>query len=462
MDLTSSLERRADELLRLNRFIWEHPEISGQEAESAEYQIRMLERAGFTVSRFRKLPTAFVARAGSGRVRIGLAGEYDALPGLSQKCVGRKESAGQDAGHGCGHNLICTGCMTAALLLKDLADSGELDATVCYYGCAAEETLAGKCVMIGEGAFRDLDFCLTWHPFDVNKVYDCSTLSVCTIDFEFRGVASHAAVSPEQGRSALDAVELMNVGANYLREHVVDKARIHYIVTNGGLRANIVPETASSEYMVRAPKAAQMLEIVDRIVKIAKGAALMTETEMSYRVVSGNYEYAPNRTIGNVLRKHYGKETLPELSAEDRAVYEGVAATLTDAQRISNCGKFGVRGFDPRGRTIMDCFDPTDWSSDILPGSSDLGDVSLLVPTGKLMGAGWALGTANHTWQAAACSGTGYAGRLALVMGKVLAESAREIASDPQLLGRVREEFEAANKGFRYRPLEGYRADVPD
>lgn len=448
------------ELKEFNSFIWNHPEISGQETECAEYQITLLEKYGFEVERYKQLPTAFVAAYGKGKIKVGLASEYDALPGLAQKCVPYQESTGQKAGHGCGHNLICTGCITAALLLKRFIDYQEMDGRVYYYGCAAEETLTGKHIMIEEGGFKELDFCLTWHPFDVNKVYDCSTLAAVTADFRFTGTMAHAAVAPHLGRSALDAVEIMNVGANYLREHIIDAARIHYIITDGGAQMNVVPKYAASRYMIRAPKVEQVLDILKRVVKLAEGAAIMTETSVEYEVVSGNYEYVPNRTLGNILRKYFEKYELPKLEEKDRVIYDKIAAQISDNARRENCRKFGIKDYEGMDKEVlMTFFDPTDWSNSILPGSSDLGDVSCIVPVGKIAGGAWALGTANHTWQATACSGTLYAAELSILIGRILAETACEVASKEDILKSVREEFELQKRQRIYKPLKSIRIE---
>lgn len=454
---TAMRERKV--LNNLAAYIWEHPEIAEKEEQCAAYQIKLLEERGFTIQKFRGLPTAFLAAYGSGKIKIGLASEYDALPGLSQHRCPQRSGNQQEAGHGCGHNLICTGCMCAAFALRELILDNMLDATVYYYGCAAEETLVGKHIMIEEGAFSNLDMCLTWHPFDVNKVYEASTLAAATIKFDFTGISSHASVAPHRGRSALDAVELMNVGANYLREHIIDSARVHYIITNGGLQANIVPSHAASEYMIRAPKMEQVLEILNRVIKIAQGASLMTETKMEYRVISGNYEFNPNKTLNSVLGKYFSSIQFPKMNIEDEKIYRGIADKISDDERRDSCLKFGVKPYDIKNKVIMGFFDPTDWSEKVLPGSSDLGDVSFLAPVGKISGAAWALGTANHTWQATACSGTTYATDLAILMGEVMAQAAYEVACSPQLLQQVKQDFDRSVAGITYRPIKDYRAE---
>lgn len=460
LDIEKIIQEKHDELMELSSFVWNHPEGSGLEEQCADYQIKLLKDNGFTVKRYISLPTAFEARFGNGAVKIGFASEYDALPGLSQKCSGSQETIdGCNYGHGCGHNLICTGCMAAALALKELVAAGKLDCTVVYFGCAAEETLTGKHNMIEEGAFRDIDFCLTWHPFDVNKVYESSTLAAATVNFEFKGTPAHASVAPHLGRSALDAVEIMNVGANYLREHISEKARIHYIITNGGMQANVVPDRASSQYMIRSPKIGQVLDILERVIKVAKGASIMTETSFDYTVVSGNYEYNPNKTLNAVLGKYFSNAQLPSLDELDTEVFSSIASSISNETRKANCSNFGVAPYDCDDKMIMDFFDPMDWSTKVLPGSSDLGDVSYITPVGKIAGAAWALGTANHTWQAVACSGTRYASNIAILMGEIMAKAATEVTVGTTLLKSVREDFDKSVATVNYRPLKGYRIE---
>jgi len=449
--IQQSLAKHAAALRVIADRIWSSPEGAYAEKLAKEIQVRYLTEQGFVIHDFQNPSTAFMAEFGGGRVKVGFLGEYDALPGLSQAVAPVRQSLpGNGYGHGCGHNLLCMGALAAAVAAKELAEAGGLDCAVRYYGCPAEEVLEGKLLMIDEGAFRDLDFCMTWHPFDVNKVWQASSLANMDLSFTFNGIPAHAAISPHLGRSALDAVELMNVGVNYLREHVIDQARIHYVITNGGDKPNIVPATAQSRYFVRAPRGSQVIDIVKRVVKIAEGAAMMTETELKFQVNNGIYDYNANKVLSEVLTKRFQETRFPELTPGDQTFYEGIAATVPATAREENCAKFGVKEFDCRGLSLMRFFDPSDWSRMTVPASTDLGDVSWLVPVGKIMGATWALGVANHTWQATACSGTKYAQDITLMMAEILAEATGDLLTDPKALLAVKEEFNRARAAFNY------------
>jgi aminobenzoyl-glutamate utilization protein B len=270
-----------EHLIKIANQVWENAETSLQEYKSSKLIANELEKEGFAVKRgVADMPTAFVATYGSGKPVIGILGEYDALPGLSQRPVPKKETLKEAApGHGCGHNLLGTGAAGAAMAAKDVMDRSRVPGTIRYFGCPAEETLVGKVFMVKAGLFNDVDAALTWHPWCANTVWLDSTLAMNSVKFKFHGVAAHAAASPEAGRSALDAVELMNVGINYLREHIVQDARIHYIITHGGEAPNIVPDFAEVWCYIRAPKWSDVEAVYNRICNIAKGAALMTGTK---------------------------------------------------------------------------------------------------------------------------------------------------------------------------------------
>jgi len=302
--VVAAVDRLSDELTALSRKIWEFAEVGLQEHRSAEAQADLLEKAGFEVQRgVAGMPTAFVASYGTARPVIGLLGEYDALPGLSQKVVAEKEPLNEGAaGHGCGHNLLGVAAVGAALAVKEAIENGEVQGTVRYYGCPAEETLVGKVFMVREGLFDDVDAALTWHPMSVNGVWNASSLALNSAKFRFFGRTSHAAADPEAGRSALDAVELMNVGANYLREHVPSEARMHYVVTNGGGEPNVVPAEAEVWYYVRAPRRDDVDDIYARLLKIAEGATLMTETTHEVEVLAACYNVLPNQVLGHLLQ----------------------------------------------------------------------------------------------------------------------------------------------------------------
>jgi aminobenzoyl-glutamate utilization protein B len=297
------LAANEDKLIDLAKDIWEHPELGLQETRSSRLLVDELEKAGFSVAiGIDQMPTAFVASWGEGKPIIGILGEYDALPGLSQKVSATREPIEEGApGHGCGHNLLGVGSLGAALAVKEAMEKDEIKGTIRYYGCPAEETMLGKIFMARAGVFDDLDAAITWHPFYANTVWWCSLLAMNSFKVNFHGVAAHAAAAPEAGRSALDGVQLMDIGVNYLREHIVQEARIHCVITNGGEAPNVVPPFAQVWYYVRAPRREQVDEIYSRMLDIAKGAALMTGTTFEIDFLTGGYDVLPNDRLGELL-----------------------------------------------------------------------------------------------------------------------------------------------------------------
>jgi aminobenzoyl-glutamate utilization protein B len=283
------IEERRTDLVSLTRELWENPELGLQETESADLLATRLADEGFTVNRgVGGMPTAFVASYGTEGPTIGILGEYDALPGLSQKSVARKEPVDEGApGHGCGHNLFGVGSLGAAIAVKEAIERDDVDGTIRYYGCPAEETLVGKVYMARAGVFDGLDAALTWHPSHVSAPWKARSLAMNSIEYSFSGQSAHAADSPESGRSALDAVELMNTGVEFMREHIIDDARIHYSITDGGGAPNVVPAEASVWYFVRAPSRKGVDRITDWLDEVAEGATLMSQTTVDRRFLTG-------------------------------------------------------------------------------------------------------------------------------------------------------------------------------
>ncbi|HWV24021.1 MAG TPA: amidohydrolase, partial [Thermomicrobiales bacterium] len=275
------LDERQPRFVGISDQIWENPQVALAESFACQLQADDLERDGFTITRdISGMPTAFMAEwsQGEGGPKIGFLGEYDALPGLSQKNQDIQDPIVLDGpGHGCGHNLLGTASLAAASVMKAWLQHTGKPGTIRYYGCPAEETCEGKVFMARAGVFDDLDMSLTWHPGSTNTVWAGSSLAVNNIKFRFRGRTAHAAANPETGRSSLDAVELMNVGVNFLREHMPEKARVHYVITNGGGAPNVVPDDCEVWYFIRSPERSQVEELTERVKKIAQGAALMTE-----------------------------------------------------------------------------------------------------------------------------------------------------------------------------------------
>ena len=447
--------KNSESLRELANKIWLYPENSGEEFYAVEEQVKLLKTHGFTVHTIDNCPTAIVAEYGDAGPSIGFIGEYDALPALSQQvCASRCPLESVYYGHGCGHNLIAAGSIGATIALKDRVAAEKLNCRVRYYGCPAEENMRGKSLMLKAGVFSDLDFCLAWHPFDVNKVFEAPTLAIVEFEFIFHGTSSHAAVAPHLGRSALDGVELMNTGVNYLREHIIEQARIHYIITNGGLKPNVVPDEAASLYQIRAPRADQVIGISERVLDIARGAALMSGTKLEYRFRSGVYDYMANPVMDRVLMNNFKAAKFPEPEPDEMQLFTELSKGMPDKQKSESCRKYAVQPYNFASSPLMRHVDEMPWRHMILPGSTDLGDVSRVVPTSKLMSAAWVLGTANHTWQATACSGTRYAADIAMMSGSVLAESAYDILMDKELQSHIIDVFRQQNDGVGYRPLD--------
>src|ERR1700752_1913783 len=298
MDLSEWIESNRSMFIELSNEVWGYAELGYKEFESSETLVDALEEAGFKLERgVADIPTAFVASYGNGDGPvIGILGEFDALPGLSQDCVPyRKPLKSGAPGHGCGHNLLGVAGLAAVMALKQAIDTGEVQGTIKYYGCPAEEGGAGKAFMANAGVFKGTDICLTWHPDTFNGTLYANFLANYRVTFKFRGKTAHAAADPFNARSALDAVELMNVGVNYLREHMMPDARGHYVTINGGgVAPNVVPDFAESLYSVRAPRTDQLDALFERVKDIAKGAALMTSTEVEIEVISGMSNMFPN------------------------------------------------------------------------------------------------------------------------------------------------------------------------
>ena len=450
MSTTKWIDDQQDYFIQLSNKIWYFAETGYQEFKSAKLLADRLESVGFQVDRgIADIPTAFVASYGSGQPVIAILGEYDALPGISQEVAPTKqpvETGGN--GHGCGHNLLGVGSLAAAMAVKEAIDESDLQGTIRYYGCPAEENGSGKAFMARAGVFDDVDLSLTWHPAAFNGSISVNMLSNIKVRFKFHGRASHAAGDPQNGRSALDAVELMNVGSNYLREHIIQEARLHYVILNGGgIAPNVVPPYAESLYMIRAPRPDQLKPIYERVLDVAHGAALMTGTEMEYAVISGASNLVVNDTIVDVLHEKMDEVKPPTFTEEERSFARELASTFPkgggmmdsfakmmgpDAQQMLSCAKESllVEGVIPA------------FKKDIaLPGSTDVGDVSWITPTGQIMTTCHAFGTPGHSWQLVAQSGMSIGHKGMLYAGKVLALTALEFMQDAELLAKAQSEF---------------------
>ncbi len=410
----------------LATFVWEHPELSLVEFKSSARIQQYLAANGFKIEKgVAGMSTAFVATWGAGKPVVGIMGEFDALPNLSQQkgVASQKPIIPGAPGHGCGHNLFGTASATAAIAMAKAMEKHGIKGTVRFFGTPAEETLVGKVYMNRDGVFDGTDIMIAWHPMDVNGVDYASSLAMDNIKFRFYGKASHAAVAPEAGRSALDAVELMDVGANFMREHVPQETRIHYIISKGGDAPNVVPPFAEVWYFIRAPRRAQVNHIRAWLIDISKGAALMTQTKTEYQILTAVYEYLPNRalaTMGDEVVKLVGT---PAFTAEDQKFGEII---LNAMGKKSEGEPFSTRVTTPDfTRTFPD-----------VPNSKASTDVNYTwrFPSVQFFAATLAKGTPLHSWMAVCQTGTDPAMKAALQVSKYMAAAGLEVLTDPQLV----------------------------
>jgi len=444
-------------LTGLSDRIWEFAEVGLQEIRSAGAQVDYLKALGFEVQTgVAGMPSAFVASWGSGKPVVGFLGEFDALPGLSQMARPAKEPVKEGApGHGCGHNLLGVAALAAAAAIKAEMEASGIPGTVRYHGCPAEETLVGKVFMVKDGLFDGVDAVLDWHPGALNMVRNRSSNAMNSVKFTFRGRTAHAAGDPHHGRSALDAVELMNIGANYLREHIIEKARLHYVITDGGGEPNVVPARAQVWYYVRAPEREQVDEIYARLQDIAKGAALMTGTTYELRFLAGCYNYLPNTTLNRLLHATMERVGPNSWTAKELEFARKMNESFPAGQKEA-----GLRAMEAPpevfGQLIHEGIMP--WKGDESGGggSSDVADVSWTTPTGRFAAATGVIGEPGHSWQVAACAGMSIGHKGMVMAAKILALSGLELLTDAGLLAKAREEFAGRTKD---RP---YKSPIPE
>lgn len=435
------VEAKRDDYIRLADRIWDLAETRWEEFRSVEAQIEILEREGFRITRnLGGLPTAFVAEAGNEGPVAGFLGEYDALPNMSQQAAAVEACpvcAGGN-GHACGHHLLGVGAMLAAVATRDYLLSQDLPGIVRYFGCPAEEGGSGKTYMAREGVFDEIDFALTWHPGPFSGIFKYKSLAVIQAFFRFSGVASHAAASPHLGRSALDAVELMNVGANFLREHMPAEARVHYAITNaGGLAANVVQAHAEVLYVVRAPDIEQARALFERVRRIGTGAALMTETTVEVEIDRACSDVLRNETIEALIMENLERFGPTPFDQSDRDFVARLAGNIS-AGELQECLDAYRGPADAHG--LADTPLPLKEEAGSLTGSSDVGDVSWVVPTTQYLGACYAVGTNMHTWQLVSQGKLPAAHKGMLHAAKVLAATAVDLLTEPSRIGAARAE----------------------
>lgn len=448
------VEEKAGLVAEVADHIWEYAELSLQEEKSAALYCEVLEKEGFAVQRgICGIPTAFSASHGSGRPVIGILAEYDALSGLSQKAgsVEREEIVPGGSGHGCGHNLLGAGAFAAALGVKAYLEETKQPGTVVLYGCPGEEGGAAKAFMARDGLWYGLDAALTWHPEDVNEVVTGSTNSCIQTQYKFTGIAAHAAGDPDRGRSALDAVELMNIGVQFLREHMSDKARIHYAITDAGGRSpNVVQPRASVLYMVRSNHVAEAVELQERVDRIAEGAALMTGTTYEKQFIDGLADTVTNHTLERLLHRNFTELGVPGYTAGEHAFADALAATYPGSDGVPGIGSRFDAGYADQvremrvqaGHAMNDFLLPLYQGEAFRPGSTDVGDVSWQTPTAQVHVAAWPNGCPGHSWQNVSCDRTDIGHKAAVHAGKVLAAAVIDLLADPALLDEARAEFQ--------------------
>ncbi len=397
-DFVSKNQKRFQELADK---VWSTPETCYSEQNSMSAHVDELKYHGFSVTKgIANIPTAVVGEYGTDGPIIAFLGEYDALAGLSQKAdVFHQDPVKKgENGHGCGHNLLGSASMQAAVALRDWLKDSNLPGVVRYYGCPAEEGGAAKTFMVRDKIFKDVDVAITWHPGCLPGIVKGSSLANCRVDFTFEGRASHAAVSPHLGRSALDAIELMNVGVNYMREHMPDKARIHYaLIDSGGISPNVVQAKAKVRYVVRDETTPKMMELLERVKEIAKGAALMTQTKVRTKILAGVSNLVYNETLGNIMQCNLDQLGAPEFSKEEHLYAKKYQDTLTRKDIESAYSHAGIDLVE--GQVLAETVVAGDEKPVDMGGSTDVADVSWVVPTVSLWGANYAIGTPFHSWQ---------------------------------------------------------------
>lgn len=431
-DVLANVAAHADRFGAISRQIWENPELGFHETKSSAFLQQELRANGFTVeSGVAEMPTAFTASWGSGKPVIVLLGEFDALPGLSQKDIPTQDPVQAGApGHACGHNLLGSAAALAAVAIKEEMQARGFKGTIRYYGSPAEEGGGGKIYMIHAGLFRDVDAVLTWHPGDSNRVNVGSSLANNGGRFRFYGVASHAAAAPERGRSALDGAMIMLNAVEFLREHVPQETRIHYIITNGGSAANVVPAFAEVSLIARSPSAAVLDNVWERIMKCAQAGALASETRFEFEQGTNYANVLPNDALADALSRAMRKAGGYEYTPEEKAFAETILKSVDTSRKLMQPNEVQADKSEPSG-----------------VASTDVGDVSWVVPTAQFTTATFVPGVGAHTWQAAACAGSSIGRKGMVVAARTLALAAVELFETPAEVDAAKTAFEKRRAG---------------
>lgn len=445
------VEAKAMKAFALSDRVWEMPEVNFEEVQSSAAHVELLRAEGFAVETgVAGMPTALIAEAGRGGPVIAIMGEYDALPGLSQVAgiAEQKPLAEGGHGHGCGHNMLGAGSLLAAIAVKDYLAQRGVAARVRYYGCPAEEGGSAKGFMVRAGLFDDVDAALCWHPAAFTGVNRPFSLACAELQFSFSGRASHASSAPHLGRSALDAVELMHVGINYLREHMPSTARIHYAITDaGGSAPNVVQAFAQSRVLVRAHSLSEMWDLVSRVGNVAEGAGLMTGTTVERKQISGDANLVASPELEGALHAVLERLGGADFDAADDAYAAEIQKTFSTADIAASYGRFGLRPI--KGEALSRIVYPLGAGSDHAVGSTDVGSVSWVVPTVQCRVACYAIGTPGHSWQLVAQGKAPAAHKGLKLAARALANLAVGLIEDPSLLARAKAEhaqFRAENR----------------
>lgn len=451
--INNLIETKRDTFIHISDQIWEYAETNYTEHKSSELLAKTLENEGFTVVRHAgDIPTAFTATYGSGYPVIAILGEYDALFHLSQVGgIAKKQPIVEEGnGHGCGHNLLGTAGVAAAIAVREILEEEKLPGTIRFYGCPAEEGGAGKVHMLRAGLFDDVDAALTWHPSPSNAVISIRLIANNRINFTFKGRSAHAGLNPQNGRSALDAAELMNVGANFLREHLIQDTRLQYAFLNaGGHSANVVQAEAEVQYLLRGPNMTVVKDMAERVIDIAKGAALMTGTTVNYSVVSGTSDLIPNEPLERLMYSCFEELGVPQFNDEEKQFAKAIRDTISKAEKISS-------------KELDDSLYPYTYDMGIAHGSSDVGDISWKVPTAQCTVACMAQDTSLHTWQAVSQGKTSIGHKGMLHAGKVIGLTAIELFKNPEIVEQAKQAHDEELKDQPYIPPMPDGVGIPE
>jgi aminobenzoyl-glutamate utilization protein B len=451
-----TIDMYRNDLIKLSQDMWENPEGAYKEYKASNWCANFLRENGFDVEiGVAGVSTAIKASWGKGCPAIGFLGEYDALPGLSQKVKPEKEPIVPGGyGHGCGHNLLGAANVGAVIGLKKEMIKNNIQGTIIFYGCPAEEVCSGKVFMIRSGVFDGLDLCISFHPglVDIARI---TSIAMISVKFHFKGISAHASSEPENGRSALKAVELTNIGANFLREHIQSDVRMHYVITDGGLAPNIVPDKASVWYFIRAPKKLMVDKVYQRLKRIANGATMMTDTTLEVEIINGVYNTLENKVLENIIF-----ESLNEVPIEDYTEEELEFAKLLNdknqEQVKKNIKKYGLDKNTIINKGVMP--EP----SYIGFGSTDVGDVEHIIPGISFRTTCANIGAIGHSWQLTACSGHSIGHKGMIRAAKVMALFGLKVFNDHNIYIEARKEFDMEMSGENYKTMLPENAKIPD